>query len=362
MDRGKSRPASAPSNRRSLNRPMSAKQRRAAAAASTRTPMSMYAQGSFEAPLQHFRTQAPIWEGDEGAERIRISEEPRRVKKTTRRPVSAADARTTRSGRSPRHMSDRSKSVGLPKKQTPGRSSRGKLRSQYDELNVLERVFDDIMTHEDQKNDESSACYYNKMNDELMTESEFLEFVEAHPDQLDQCCDVEVAMTDMSERWAGVSQYLDEQHYKLTTALMASAAADQESEHQIQSAQEVVRQNFRDLRHELDQREDTMLAEVEAAYHSKVQQQLNNTQGGEEHLERVERCRELGSRLCSNLRPMLLPFCNKLLFSKAKRLLEKQISADVGRSHLKIVPDSLNEHPAMLEAVASVYKVKVVPR
>ena len=52
-----------------------------------------------------------------------------------------------------------------------------RLRSQYDELNVLERVFEDIMLHGEDEQEEQ-GYYYSKINDELMTETEFLEFVE----------------------------------------------------------------------------------------------------------------------------------------------------------------------------------------
>lgn len=56
------------------------------------------------------------------------------------------------------------------------RRSSAKSRSQFDELNVLERVFDDIMMFGDQ--DDEGLYYYNKTNDELLNEEEFLEYVE----------------------------------------------------------------------------------------------------------------------------------------------------------------------------------------
>merc|ERR1712072_736792 len=112
--------------------------------------------------------------------------------------------------------------------------------------------------------------------------------------------------------------------WKLSSSIIKAAAADQNAEQQVTAAQELVRQSFRDLRQELDQREEMLMAEVEAVYNNQAQKQARSN-GAEEHLERVERCRELGNRLCSNMKPMLLPFCNKLLFSKAQRLLEKPV-------------------------------------
>ena len=58
---------------------------------------------------------------------------------------------------------------------------------------------------------------------------------------------------------------------------------------------------------------------------------------------------------------MLLPFCNKLLFSKAQRLLEKPVVAVNEARGFRIVPDSLNEHQQLLEKVATAYKVEAIP-
>lgn len=324
----------------------------------------MYVQGTFEAPLQHFRTHDAIWEEEEpqphnpspGLHNAVDDQDLKRSaprSRKARRPVSAME-------RQSQPRSQRAVSVNPVLEKQHLRSSRTKMRSQFDELNVLERVFDDIMMFGDQEDD--GAYYYNKSNDELLNETEFLEFVELHPDQLDQCCDVEIAMEEMCGRWAFVRPQLEDQHHKLSAALMQSAVVDQDSEQHIQGAQDQIREHFRDLRQELDQREENMLSEVETSYNTQVQQHLTGTQGGEEHLERVDRCRELGNRLCSNLKPMLLPFCNKLLFSKAQRLLEKPIATpSMQNVTFKIVTDSLNQHSALLDQLAKCYRTEVVP-
>ena len=36
-------------------------------------------------------------------------------------------------------------------------------------------------------------------------------YIQAHPDQLDQCCDVDVAIEELRERWQAVSEQLDQQ-------------------------------------------------------------------------------------------------------------------------------------------------------
>ena len=46
--------------------------------------------------------------------------------------------------------------------------------------------------------------------------------------------------------------------------MIKTAAADQNAEQQIAEAQEMVRQCFRDLRQEIDQREEMVMAEVPA--------------------------------------------------------------------------------------------------
>merc|ERR1712054_433499 len=115
---------------------------------------------------------------------------------------------------------------------------------------------------------------------------------------------------------------LDHQHWQLSNFLMSNTASSQDSQQLIADAQNRVRQNFRDLRDELDQREEVLLARVEQLCRTKIQQQVDDTRGGEEHLEKVDRCRELGNRMCQIMKPMMLPFCNKLLFSKAQRLLQ----------------------------------------
>jgi len=55
-----------------------------------------------------------------------------------------------------------------------------RLRNQYDELNVLERVFDDIMMFESEDPDENQEgrYFYCRTNDELLNESDFLEYIE----------------------------------------------------------------------------------------------------------------------------------------------------------------------------------------
>jgi len=317
---------------------------------------------SFEAPLQHFQTQDAIWE-EEDENQPSPEAANRRMRKPIRRPVSAIDRRPGRSALSRKNsQASELEAPNLRTGRAAGpRSSVGhsRLRSQYDELNVLERVFEDIMLHGEDEQEEQ-GYYYSKINDELMTETEFLEFVEAHPDQLDQCCDVDVAIEELRERWQAVSEQLDQQHWRLSSSMIKTAAADQNAEQQIGEAQEVVRQCFRELRQEIDQREEMVMAEVEAAYTQQLQQQGRSSQGGEEHLERVDRCRELGNRLCNNMKPMLLPFCNKLLFSKAQRLLEKPVMPASEARGFRILPDSQNEHQQLLEKLSNAYKVQVL--
>lgn len=239
-----------------------------------------------------------------------------------------------------------------------------RLRNQYDELNVLERVFDDIMMFEndDPDTEQEGRYFYCKLNDELLNEGDFLEFIERHPEHIDQCSDVGVAMDDMCHRWSEVSARLEQHHWQVSAALMASAAADQDSSQQIAIAQEIVRQNFRDLRQEIDLREEAMLAQVEEDCRNAMQQHAQNLEGSEQHLERVERCRELGNRMSQQMKPMMLPFCNKLLFSKAQRLLDKPVAMPTASTgSFKIVPDSMNEHQALLEQVSTAYTIEVVP-
>eukprot|EP00658_Telonema_sp_P-2_P030933 TRINITY_DN23268_c0_g1_i3.p1 TRINITY_DN23268_c0_g1~~TRINITY_DN23268_c0_g1_i3.p1 ORF type:complete len:314 (-),score=59.00 TRINITY_DN23268_c0_g1_i3:480-1421(-) len=270
------RPASAPSNRRKLTH-RGSKQRGSP---------GVYVQGTFEPPLQHLRTHDSV---------------PYKNNKSSRRPVSAFERSSRSRARIPR-------STEPPQRRSPGLRSR--LRNQYDELNVLERIFDDIMMFGDGEADEPGGYYYSKLNDELMTESEFLEFVEAHPEQLDQCCDVDVAMEEMLDRWKRVSQRLDEQHWSLSASLMQAASVDDQSERELALAQAAIRENFSDLRQELAQREEALVAEVEQIYLNKVRGSEVSTQVREEQLDRVDRCRELGNRLCQNLKPVAAPHPN----------------------------------------------------
>jgi len=83
-----------------------------------------------------------------------------------------------------------------------------------------------------------------------------------HPEHIADCSDVGVAMDDMCRRWTAVSSKLEQHHWQVSAALMASAAADHDTSHQIAAAQEVVRQNFRDIRQQIDRREEVMLAQV----------------------------------------------------------------------------------------------------
>lgn len=239
-----------------------------------------------------------------------------------------------------------------------------RLRNQYDELNVLERVFDDIMMFESEDPDQNQEgrYFYCRTNDELLNENDFLEYIERHPEHIADCSDVGVAMDDMCHRWTAVSSKLEQHHWQVSAALMASAAADHDTSHQIAVAQELVRQNFRDIRQQIDRREESMLAQVEEECRNKMQEHAQNLDGSEQHLEKVERCRELGNRMCQQIKPMMLPFCNKLLFSKAQHLLEKSITLP-GQSSgaFRIVPDSLNEHQALLEQLSSIYKIEIIP-
>ena len=144
-------------------------------------------------------SQAPRWHYTPSCTQLTGAQAAsRRVRKPTRRPMSAIDRRPGRSALSRKNSQvsegdasnfrqDRSPnacycatyrhyhSTGRTARSTAGLS---RLRSQYDELNVLERVFEDIMLYGEEESQEEQGFYYSKVNDELMTETEFLEFVE----------------------------------------------------------------------------------------------------------------------------------------------------------------------------------------